>query len=161
MPAAKGGRGGSGRGNRKPVEYREAAGTARRDQDATNPPVLKAGIPLPPPDFDEEHIRQWFYLADLIGLMNIATEKDAASLKDFVCIHVAKDRLRRDMDRLGWPVTYETEGGVIKMYPQWSAIGELEKRALAYYARYGMTPADRTRVSQIGSPKRRNDFEDM
>lgn len=127
-----------------------------------NYPVLPKGIPLPPADLNDAQVAVWLRLAAVIAPMYITTEQDAEALRGFVNVIVDAQVARASLEAHGNEVYMETTskyGTTIKVRPEWKLLSDLDKRLLVYLSRFGMTPADRGRVSSLKPQGKGNTFE--
>jgi len=55
-------------------------------------------------------------------------------------------------------MTTNSKGGkMLRARPELALLGDIDRRLLSLLARFGMTPADRSRVDDLGTPTRDHD----
>lgn len=160
--ARRKGDGVGGRGNRKPIEIKIAQGSLNSTREAKNYPVLPKGVPLPPAWLTDAQRAVWLRLAQCVAPMYITTEADVVAFEAFVNVMVDIQVARASLEMHGNAIFTETEskyGTTIKTRPEWKVLSDLDKRMLTYLSRFGMTPADRGRVSSLKPQGKGNTFE--
>jgi hypothetical protein len=139
---------------RKPTSRKALAGTLRSDRvNGAEPTLPPAKIPAPPKDLKETERKAWVELAALVDPMVIATASDAAAFRKMVEIVAIRASLIRSYYEEGGGVpTYveDTQSGPqLRMRPEVHAIPTYDKAVLLHFARWGLDPADRSRVSAL------------
>ncbi len=159
-----------GKGNpRKPSLVKEQQGTARADQsNPAEPRPDPINISAPPPGMTKEQITAWHWFAKLVDPMRISTAGDLAAfelmVKSWVLCATAEDSLRKPMvvdvppkkkrkklPDVG-PLLYIEWGATVarvKPRPELLIIATHSKILLYQFSRFGLTPADRSRVSEL------------
>jgi P27 family predicted phage terminase small subunit len=93
----------------------------------------------------------WRKMAALIDRMGILTEVDAPALESLCEVYAELRSARATIAAAGGQLTYETTnqaGGVmIRARPEMALIADADRRFAMWCARFGLTPADRSRVS--------------
>jgi len=139
---------------RKPRALKLVQGTDRPDRANRNAPA-PSSVPLPPPpkDLTAHEKRSWKHLAALIDPLRVAAAADVVAFREMVrchgIIHQAWDELRK----AGGELTYEvvTEAGLsIRKRPEMEIIATFQKLLDAKLGRFGLTPAEREKVSRAG-----------
>lgn len=86
--------------------------------------------------------------------LRITTADDAAAFELLCSSWAEAQKLREVLRREG--VTYETlksQGTrMVRARPELTALGDIDRRVLNLLARFGLTPADRSRVSDLALP---------
>jgi P27 family predicted phage terminase small subunit len=98
-----------------------------------------------PEGLDEEHQRSWERHAALLTGMKVLTVADGLALESMVRAHVELRRLQAEVAQL--PAFERSDSGLLKRHPGISAIADYDGRYLSWLTRFGLTPADRSRVS--------------
>lgn len=113
------------------------------------PKVDAKNLPPPPPYFSEGEKVAWRYLAKLIDPLRVAAPADVVAFEQLVISYaiVAEARAQlRESDRL--TVVEETNAGSTeKARPELAVLLNFKKQLSVELARFGLTPADRTKVS--------------
>lgn len=142
---------------RKPSRLKELAGTQRADRvNDAEPALPPAAIPAPPADLSDDERAAWVELAVLVDPMRIATASDVAAFRVMVQdVAVRASLLRSYRDAGCLPVyTEETKAGPqLRMRPEVHALTSYSKLVLLHFARWGLAPADRSRVSALADPE--------
>lgn len=146
---------------RKPSALKDLAGTSRADRaNPAEPALPAAAMPKPPRDLKADEKRAWRELAALVDPMRIATASDLAAFRSMVECAGVLAALRRSFygDGKGEP-TYWAQtksGSILMMRPEVNAIPTYQKLMLHHFARWGLNPADRSRVSALAEPEAPN-----
>jgi P27 family predicted phage terminase small subunit len=144
---------------RKPTALKLLEGTARPDRATPLEPKLAPKL-LPCPDrLTGEERQVWTELTDVLFQMGVVTVADPVALEDLAHTIVELRELRVSVKRDGYTYESETEAGdrFIRPNPAVKAMADASRRQLALLGRFGMTPADRAKVSaapksDAGSP---------
>lgn len=129
-------------------------GTDRPDRANTRAPAPQsAPLPPPPKTLTPRQKRAWVELAQLVDPLRIAARADVVAFAEMArclaMIHQADAELRK----AGGSLTYEaiTESGVsFRKRPEVEIIATFTKLLDAKLARFGLTPAEREKVSRVG-----------
>lgn len=132
---------------RTPTQLKVLAGTSRADRSNPREPGLTAA-PLPPPPrgISRDERASWLDLAALIDPMRVATAADVVAFRGMVEDHATLRALRRAL-----------KSGVVtkgRVHPAVSSVAVYRKLMFAHLARWGLTPADRSRVSTLESERK-------
>ena len=144
---------GLGGHNRKPSRLKELAGTQRADRINPAEPTLPAVmIPAPPADLSDDERVAWGELAVLVDPMRIATASDLAAFRVMVeDVAVRASLLRSYRDDGSRPVYVEDTkaGAQLRLRPEVPQLTAYSKLVLLHFARWGLDPADRSRVAAL------------
>lgn len=169
-----------GKGNpRKPTALKEQEGTARPDRANPNEPRPDPiALPKPPATLSDRQAQAWRAFAKVVNPLRIMTPSDLHAFEVLVkswtiCVLaeeslqkplVLKDEKPRDR-RARKPakvdpgpllyVEWGIHGARIKPRPELSIIATHSKILLYQFSRFGLTPADRSRVSELESTESR------
>ncbi|MBK8467951.1 MAG: phage terminase small subunit P27 family [Chloracidobacterium sp.] len=139
---------------RKPTELKRRNGTYDSRSGSANEP-RSASVPLPPPPeyLTKSQKIAWKRLAKLVDPLRVATAADVMAFESLVCAYVmrrdAEDSLRSDGNTS--PV-YECAtqfGVVLRPRPEIAIIAQFDRNFAGWCTRFGLTPADRSRVAQL------------
>jgi P27 family predicted phage terminase small subunit len=133
---------------RKPTALKLVTGTFRKDRNNAAEPQPKRAIPRCPSHLSDGAKLQWRHFARLLSGMGVLTAADGPALAALA--ETADDLAvaRRALAAHGGALTYATETG-FRVYPEVRLISDANKRLASWLARFGMTPADRARVSVV------------
>ena len=140
-------------GTRKPTKLKELSGTNRKDRANPREPKLQP-VPIgePPEDLTEFEMAAWVELRVVVDPMTIATAADLTAFRQMVEDVGMLASLRKSfIDAGGLPVYSEMTktGEQLRMRPEVYSIPTYRKLVLLHFARWGLTPADRARVSTL------------
>lgn len=135
---------------RKPTEMKRAAGTLQPCRTNKAEPKPRRALLDPPDDLAPEAAEHWRRLAPICDGMGVLTVADGDAMRG-LCETLAEVRsLRRLIAEYGG-YTFETMnaagGRMLRAYPEVAILSDAERRLLEYLRRFGLTPADRSRVS--------------
>jgi P27 family predicted phage terminase small subunit len=151
----------------KPMALKVRDGTAHRNKFRQNPNEPKPPVGEPKQDLDHlsaEGKEVWPVLAATLTDLGVLTKVDGSSLFSMAEDFADVIRYRRIANGLSDPFYYtETEGGsvMIRPHPIHSLVDAADRRWMAWAGKFGLTPADRAKVSATVSDKPKNVFEDI
>jgi P27 family predicted phage terminase small subunit len=132
---------------RKPDSLKKLAGTARPDRNRPEPQLERVTRPRCPRDLPEPARPYWRKLAAVLGPAGTLTRADLPALAD-LCLCLARvAECERDLSEHGLLLPGRA-GGVVKN-PAATLAGQYRTAALRLFARFGMTPADRSGVGAV------------
>jgi hypothetical protein len=141
---------------RKPTAHKRLAGTLRNDrQNHAEPRLQPIALPDPPADLTDLERAAWVELKELIDPMQIATAADVVAFRSMVEDAGMLAALRKSfIDSGSEPVTVEETkaGAQLRMRPEVLSIPTYRKLMLLHFVRWGISPADRQRVSVLSDP---------
>ena len=136
---------------RKPTAVKRLAGTARKGRENPAEPQLEpVALPGPPKDLTAHERAAWIELKALIDPMQIATAADVAAFRSMVEDAGMLAALRQSFIDAGAEPVYSEDtkaGAQLRMRPEVLSIPTYKKLLLLHFARWGIDPADRQRVS--------------
>ena len=139
------------RGRRpKPTHLKLVAGNpGKRPLNQHEPQPVRVRPP-PPPHLNDGAQAAWRTFAAIIDKMGILTEADLPALEDLSETYAELRQARADLAAAG-AITIETVnrsgGAMLRVRPEVKVIADAARRFAMWCARFGLTPADRTRVS--------------
>jgi len=123
-------------------------------------PVFKDLTELCPDDFSPKQRAKWEQFATSTAGMRITTKDDFDALRELSiwscifdeCVQYfegLKKKYPKDTANNIYTYSSETSSGSLiwRPRPEFSMMSEASQKCLNYYARFGLTPADRTRVN--------------
>ena len=124
---------------RKPTALKIVTGTFRHDRSNAHEPQPKRKRPAMPPDLSAGAKKAWRHFAKLLNDLGVLTAADLETARTALAARPG--------------LTYENvtaAGGVThRAYPEVALVRDAERRVHRWLAAFGMTPADRTRVSVV------------
>jgi P27 family predicted phage terminase small subunit len=132
---------------RKPTHLKLVQGTARPDRINRNEPQPQRKRPRCPSHISDGAKAQWRHFAQLLDEMGVLTEADGPALAALAETADDLAQARRALVARGGSLTYTAENGMERVWPEVRLIDQFGKRLASWLARFGMTPADRSRVS--------------
>jgi P27 family predicted phage terminase small subunit len=138
---------------RKPAALKELQGTSRPGRDTPNvlaSPPLEA-FPPPPAGLSEREAAAWEELAQVVGPMRVTAPSDMVAFRQMVTTLATVEEARAELNDNGLTYTVETASGcVVRKHPAVEILATFKKQLAGDLARFGLTPADRERVSAMG-----------
>lgn len=138
---------------RKPRALKLVMGTDRPDRANLKAPTSPAvPLPKPPAAFSAGQKRAWRELAELVDPMRITSRADVVAFREMArCMALIEqaDLELKKYGRTDYQVVTET-GISYRKYTQVETLATFEKILDAKLSRFGMSPADREKVSKIG-----------
>ena len=138
---------------RKPTQLRILAGTLPASQAPKAEPKVPFGVPEAPAYLSDEERSAWARFGEAVSRLRISTTADFAAFESLVCAYVEMQRLRASLRAAG-AVTYRTVNAqgseMLRPRPELSALRAVEARLLALLGKFGLSPGDRSRVSDLG-----------
>ncbi len=160
MSGANGGR------PRKPLALKVLEGTARKDR--TNPrapkPKIVEGFPPAPADLTKSEKQGWKMLADVVKPLRVVTPADMVAFRQMAISLAMIDQARRELKKAGGETSYSvfTESGeVIRSRPQVETIAKFQKILGSQLADFGLTPADREKVSALNGDQEKDPLDEF
>jgi P27 family predicted phage terminase small subunit len=138
---------------RVPRALKEQRGTINVTRENKAQPQSKSELP-PAPDYLNPHQKwSWGKFVRVIAPMRITTKEDFASLEALAIAYSSWVLLQDEIRtwKTGADYVYATESGVERVKPAFKAANEVEGKMLNLLGRFGLTPADRSRVSVVGN----------
>lgn len=146
---------------RKPTAHKRLAGTLRPSREnPAEPRATPIELPDPPEDLTDLERAAWVELKALIDPMQIATAADVVAFRAMVEDAGMLATLRKSfVDAGSEPVSVEETkaGAQLRMRPEVLSIPTYRKLMLLHFVRWGLSPADRQRVSALTDTKPKKD----
>lgn len=137
---------------RKPTSLHVLQGTARKDRQNPRAPVSGplAALPGPPPGLSEREAAAWVELAQVVGPMRTCTAADMVAFRQMAVTLAVIEEARETLNREGLTFMVTTESGeVVRKRPEVEILSAFKKQLAVELSRFGLTPADRERVSAL------------
>lgn len=131
--------------HRKPTQLKIVSGTAQPCRMNPSEPQPPRAVPAPPKHLSTLARKHWPYICAVLDTMNILTASDALAVEGFAECYAELLTARAEVEKHG--THYEGPNGMIRAHPAVAQAADADRRFLAYLARFGLTPADRSRVS--------------
>lgn len=136
-----------------PRAIKEARGTIRPDRDGEPGEVVDLGTPepgtTPAPDWlDKESRGEWARVVPLLERARVLSAADYSQLASYCAAHGQAVKAQRRLNREG--LTVRRGNGSIAANPLITVAKESRSQALRIAIEYGLTPAARTRISEVG-----------
>ena len=136
----------------KPSAMKKMAKTERKSRANKRAPKLKPGqIPPPPDHLTDLQKKGWRYLKTLVDPLGVFTAADILAFEELVKTWAILSEAHAELEKEKG-LTYEQatqSGSVERRRPQIDIIKEFKKQFSLDLSRFGMTPADRERVSVV------------
>lgn len=139
---------------RKPTAIKKLAGTLKSERTNHSEPAGRAiAIPPPPRHLSDLERAAWRRLARVVDPMRIATEADLEAFELLVSEVALVDAARASLRACDGEILVAEEtahGTSLKPRPEIGIIERHNKLVMYHFSRWGLTPADRSRVSTLG-----------
>jgi P27 family predicted phage terminase small subunit len=145
---------------RKPTHLKIVAGTAQPCRTNKAEPKPERQRPSPPAHLSDRAKVAWGAVSVMLDRMGILTEADSLALESLCCAYAdlvdartsLKSAVSHGDDELAaaGALTYVTvgkAGPMIRSRPELALIADADRRVAMWLAKFGLTPADRSRVS--------------
>ena len=151
---------------RKPTAVKKLSGTAKVNPGRLN--KKEPTLPVAKPDQDLSHLSPegqefWPKFAGILERMGVLTFADGPSLVGLVESFADLARARKYLKTLDSPyVESVNENGdttMIRAHPVLAQIADADRRYMAWASRFGLTPADRSRVAANLLEESKNPFD--
>lgn len=137
---------------RKPTALKLLQGTARPDRMNPNEPQPEVVIPKKPAHLKGEAGREWKRIVpELVGL-GLISRIDRAALAAYCTAYATYVETDRILQRAG--LTFETPNGFLQQRPEVSIRARALDQMKGFLSLFGLSPADRSKVSGVGKPKK-------
>jgi P27 family predicted phage terminase small subunit len=141
----------SGGRNKRTRKEHELAGTYRKDRhgattSTADPPI---GRPTPPKGLKGEARAEWLRMLDRLEASKTLSTVDDAALYRYCQLHARAERLEQQLAELKYPF-YNDHFGHPRVHPGFAQLRAHDHTLRGYLMEFGLTPAARTRVHQIG-----------
>jgi P27 family predicted phage terminase small subunit len=140
----------------KPTKLLVLQGTARRDRHldgrSGEPPLDGDGSLPPPPEHLSLKVKEaWEEIRGTLKF-KIFSREDVIAFGTFASMYALWKECYEHIEKEGVSEQTELKDGriVTRMTTEASMWSDLNGKMLSYFARFGMTPSDRTRVREIG-----------
>lgn len=136
---------------RTPTALKLIKGTARPCRINRAEPKPSRAIPSPPEHLSERARIAWGGIAVMLDRMGILTEADGLALEGLCETYAQLIEARKSL-RSQDATVYESvsdSGSIRRSQPEVTQIADLDRRFLMWLRTFGLTPADRSRVSAI------------
>lgn len=138
---------------KKPSSVKRAAGTEKKCRANPREPSaapLKA-LPKPPRDLSERERAAWVELVAVLEPMRVTTAADLVAFRQMAITLALIEEARETIADHGQTFTVTTQSGdVIRKRPEVEILLSAKKQLSVELSRFGLTPADRARVSVLG-----------
>ena len=137
----------------KPAALKELEGTARKDRtNAAAPPGAPLAAPPCPPGLTEREQAAWAELEAVVLPMRVVTASDLPAFRQMVTTLAIAEDARATVNAEGQTYTVNTESGAVhRKHPAVEVFFSAQKQLSVALSRFGLTPADRQRVSVLGA----------
>lgn len=164
---------------RTPTALKLVQGTARKDRTNKAEPKPRREIPSPPEHMSDRAKVAYGRVSVILDRMGVLTEADGIALEAmceaYADLIEARQQLRaaieygdaeeaRETVAEAGKLTYVTvgkSGPMARNRPETSLIADADNRLRAWMARFGLTPADRSRVSAVGEDEKADPWADL
>lgn len=137
---------------RKPTKSKALANTLQPCRTNRAEPHLPITRPLPPAHLSETARTAWAGFAPILERMQVLTEADAAALERLCEVYAETLTLQEIIKTEGRLYETTTRDGskMIRSHPAVAMLADADRRLAMYLQKFGLSPADRSRVSASG-----------
>lgn len=149
---------------RTPTALKLVKGTARKDRTNKAEPKPRRVIPSPPEHLSDRARTAWGAMSVILDRMGVLTEADAVALEDLCETYAELVEARqalRDRGQATYEGGGEKSGTIYRSYPEVAQVADASRRLMALLTKFGMTPADRSRVSAAGEDDTSDPWADL
>ncbi len=146
---------------RLPDETKRICGTLRKDRTNNLAPVPTHEHPVAPKHLSRAAKKAWPLVLQLVD--PVVALSDVIALEALVECLVELREAQATLRKRGG-TTYESStptGTIHRAYPEVAIVADRRRELLNWLSRFGLTPADRSRVSVNGAPENANPFADL
>jgi P27 family predicted phage terminase small subunit len=137
--------------HKKTTQQKRIEGTLRKDRLNPNEPTPAPGIPKAPAHLSARARAAWKVLSERLDAIGVLTQADGLALEGLCEAYADLQQARESLAAHGGRVTYEctTKSGDVmyRSHPEVAMIADADRRVQTWLAKFGLTPADRSRVS--------------
>lgn len=149
---------------RVPTHIKALQGTLHPERVNKDEPICEVGVPDKPDNLSEFADEIWDEVVPVLLNMGTLTRFDRLALIGLCNAYSDLMTAREQLAESGGSLTYETRSNngypMFRPRPEVGMIAEADKRYMIWLGRFGLTPADRSRVSVV--PKEgTNPFESL
>jgi P27 family predicted phage terminase small subunit len=137
---------------RKPAHLKVVAGTNRKDRENPSAPTGSAleKLPRPPDDLSKGEADAWRELSKIVEPLGVATAADLVAFRQMAVTLAVIEAAREVINVEGLTFDVFTENGmVVRKRPEVEILISYKKQLSVELSRFGLTPADRERVSVL------------
>lgn len=137
---------------RKPTALKLVKGTAQKCRTNKSEPKPARAIPSPPAHLSDRAKTAWGAVSVVLDRMGVLTEADAVALEGLCETYADLVEARLALKKRGATV-YEggtEEAKIYRSYPEVAQVADADRRLQAWLTKFGLSPADRSRVSATG-----------
>lgn len=134
---------------RKPTALKKLTGTFRADRENPHEPRPRRVRPRPPKSLPAEGRALWLELVRVLDESRIMTAADVVALT--LCCEAYAEYRAADAEVQAHGLTYTSEtktGHIVRPHPCVAIRAESWRRVERMLGKFGLTPSDRTRVSE-------------
>lgn len=111
-------------------------------------------IPDPPEGLSKSELAAWVELAGIVGPLKVTTSADMVAFRQMAVTLAVIEDAREAIQDEGLTFDVHTESGtVIRKRPEVEILIAFKKQLSVELSRFGLTPADRERVTALGDEK--------
>lgn len=150
---------------RTPTALKIVTGTARKDRINAAEPKPQRSMPSPPEHLSDSAKVVWGKASVILDRMAVLTEADGIALEEVCETYAELVECRRLLAREGMNGRVYEGGGekgvMLRSHPLVAQIADASRRLGFWLTKFGMTPADRSRVGSIGEDGETDGFAQL
>lgn len=148
---------------RTPTALKLVKGTAQPCRTNKKEPKPQRSIPSPPEHLSDAAKVAWGKASVILDRMAVLTEADGIALEEVVETYaelVECRKILREAQRV-YEGGSEEKGVILRPHPIVSQISDASRRLGFWLTKFGMTPADRSRVSSVGEDGEKDGWAEL
>jgi P27 family predicted phage terminase small subunit len=133
---------------RTPTNLKLVQGTARKDRLNPNEPKPNRSLPSAPEHLSDAAKLAWGKASLILDRMGVLTEADGIALEEVTETYAELVQCRMVLKSIERIYETDSEGGkMYRSHPIVAQIADASRRLAMWLTKFGMTPADRSRVT--------------
>jgi P27 family predicted phage terminase small subunit len=147
--------------HKTPTSLKALHGTTRRDRLNLNEPSPERGAPPAPAHLTDKQREAWGRFAAQLDELGTITVADGTALEGLVYAYTQLVAAQAEIEARGITVEFRTARGgrSIRQNPAVQIAADAERRLQQWLAKFGLSPADRSRVTAAPKPDKKSGWD--
>ena len=148
---------------RKPTQLKKTQGTYQLCRSHADEPIAPSGFPVPPEELDTIGKEYWHSICEKLQCMNILSSVDHPMLELLCKAYSQFRRAESILNKEGLTYTTISRDGQKKIYrrPEQLIYKDVMHQINVILGKFGLSPADRSRISVSTTPKEYNKLDEF
>ncbi len=143
---------------RKPTPLKILDGSNKKNPTPKDEPIYDPSIPEPPEHLTDYALEEWERISKMLYPLGLLTDADRAAMAGY-CQSYGRWRLAEEQLQKTPGLVIETQSGNLIQNPLVGIANKAMEHMRKFITLFGLSPADRTRVSVDKQNKTENRFE--